>query len=125
MDEDAIYGKALSNALSLTSRNLAVPKQQIVKAKQRLTLIGCVIPIWYLHIAWASALLVTDNLGDARASRRRTSNRSDSHVFYILANYLLNQIIVGQVIISINGVPKYSTIYDTEAPTKWKVTAIE
>lgn len=38
---------------------------------------------------------------------------------------LLNQIIVGQVIISINGVPKYSTIYDTEAPTKWKVTAIE
>lgn len=38
---------------------------------------------------------------------------------------LLNQIIVGQVIISINGVPKYSTSYDTEAPTKWKVTAIE
>jgi len=44
MRGDALYGKALSNALSLTSRNLAVPKQQIVKAKQRLTLIGCVIP---------------------------------------------------------------------------------
>ena len=38
-------------------------------------LIGCVIPQWYLHIAWASALLVTDNLGDARASIRGTSNK--------------------------------------------------
>ena len=85
MGGDALYGKALSNALSLTSRNLAVPKQQIVKAKQRLTLIGCVIPLWYLHIAWASALLVTDNLGDARASRRGTSNRLTPTLFCILA----------------------------------------
>jgi hypothetical protein len=28
-----IYGKALSNALSLTHRNLAVPTKQIVKSK--------------------------------------------------------------------------------------------
>ena len=89
MGGDLIYRKALSYALSLTSRNLAVPKQQIVKAKQRLTLIGCVIPIWYLHIAWASALLVTDNLGDARASRRGTSNRFDSHAFLFISKILL------------------------------------
>lgn len=43
MGGDALYGKALSNALSLTCRNLAVPKR-LVKTKQRVMLIGCVIP---------------------------------------------------------------------------------
>lgn len=40
---DLIYRKALSNALSLTSRNLAVPNNQS-KTKQRMMLIGYVIP---------------------------------------------------------------------------------
>lgn len=35
---------------------------------------------------------------------------------------LLNQIITGQVIISIGGTPKYQTSYDESAPTKWVVS---
>jgi hypothetical protein len=38
---------------------------------------------------------------------------------------LLNQIIYGQVTISINGVAKYRSSFDSDSPTKWKVTAIE
>ena len=44
-------------------------------------LIEYVIPLWCLHIAWASALLVTDNLGDARASMRGTSDRLTPTLF--------------------------------------------
>lgn len=38
---------------------------------------------------------------------------------------LLNQIIYGQVTISINGVAKYRSQYNNDTPTKWEVLAIE
>ena len=84
MSGDALYGKALSNALSLTYRNVAVPKTNS-QNKATGDAHGICNTLWYLHIAWASALLVTDNLGDARASRRGTSNRLTPTLFCILA----------------------------------------
>lgn len=54
---DAIYEKALSNALSFDSSESGSSKL-IVKNKATEALIRYVISLWYQHIAWASALLV-------------------------------------------------------------------
>lgn len=55
-------------------------------------LIGYGVFVRILRTAWASALLVTDYLGDARASIRGTSNRQTPTLFCILAaNVLTNK----------------------------------
>ena len=41
------------------------------------------------HIAWASALLVTDNLGDARASAVGRVTKIGSHAFLYISQLLL------------------------------------
>ena len=52
-------------------------------------LIGYVIQM-YLHIAWASALLVTDNLGNATASVRGTSNKDRLPRFFYYTKHNKN-----------------------------------
>jgi hypothetical protein len=66
MGGDALYGKALSNALSLTLRNLAVPNWSS-KTKQRVMLIGCVIPMVFAYRVGFGVARSYDQ-GDARAS---------------------------------------------------------
>lgn len=50
---------------------------------------GCTLRrIKYTCIAWASALLVSTTMGNARASRCGTSSDKDSHAFFVCGNII-------------------------------------
>ena len=48
-------------------------------------LIGCVIPLWYLHIAWASALLVLTTRAMREPFRVGRVTDLTPTLFYLLA----------------------------------------
>lgn len=49
-------------------------------------LIGCVIPLWYLHIAWASALLVLTTKAMPEPLRVGRVAKIDSHAFLFISH---------------------------------------
>ena len=53
-------------------------------------LIGCVIPLWYLHIAWASALLVLTTRAMREPFRVGRVTDLTPTLFYLLAFRYLN-----------------------------------
>ena len=67
----------------LTHGNLAVPNWSS-KTKQRVMLIGCVIPMVFAYRVGFGVARSYDQ-GDARASMCGTSNRSDSHAFLYIS----------------------------------------
>ena len=65
---------------------------------------GMIYIIMYICIqAWASALLVSDYKGDARASMSGMSSRTDSHAFFV---YTCLQIIVHGLHGELEGISK-------------------
>ena len=81
----SIYEKALLDALFLTHWNLAVPHQTSVKNKATMTSMGMVYMFNNVYSYRRGLRRCSFRLkGDARATMRETSDRTDSHALFCI-----------------------------------------